>query len=146
MRHIIHSHIMHSSCCHMSAIVSAAASSLMSVVDMTSARTLWESLPECLLLVSQDPSYDPYGFAKVATRAASSERGSADACPANVQEFFQTIFSLANTSGGLNQINTDMNLCSDSMVSSYDQVNQTLAQYVQRQWVSAVTHFCLTLQ
>lgn len=111
----------------------------MSVVDMTSARTLWESLPECLLLVSQDPSYDPYGFAKVATRAASSEGGSADACPANVQEFFQTIFSLANTSDGLNQINTDMNLCSDSMVSSHDQVNQTLAQYVQMQWVFAVT-------
>ncbi len=88
----------------------------------------------------QDPSYDPYGFAKVATRAASSEGGSADACPSNVQDFFQTIFSLANTSDGLNQINTDMNLCSDSAVSSYDQVNQTLAQYVQMQWVSAVTH------
>ena len=112
----------------------------MSVAEMTRAEIFWESLPERLLLVSQDPSYDPYGFAKVATRAASSEGGSADACPSNVQDFFQTIFSLANTSDGLNQINTDMHLCSDSMVSSYDQVNQTLAQYVQMQWVSAVTH------
>ncbi len=113
---------------------------LMNVFDIVSAGTLWERMPECLLLVSQDPSYDPYGFAKVATRAASSEGGSADACPSNVQDFFQTIFSLANTSDGLNQINTDMHLCSDSMVSSYDQVNQTLAQYIQMQWVSAVTH------
>ena len=92
-----------------------------------------------LALTLQDPSYDPYGFAKVATRTASSEGGSAAACPANVQKFFQTIFSLANTSDGLNQINTDMNLCSDSMVSSYDQVNQTLAQYVQDQWTTAVS-------
>ncbi len=87
----------------------------------------------------QDPSYDPYGFAKVATRAASSEGGSAAACPANVQQFFQTIFSLANTPGGLEQINSDMNLCSDSMVTSHDMVNSTLAQYVQMQWVSAVS-------
>ncbi|KAL0021289.1 hypothetical protein WJX79_009826 [Trebouxia sp. C0005] len=87
-----------------------------------------------------DPSYDPYGFAKVATRAASSEGGSADACPSNVQDFFQTIFSLANTLDGLNQINTDMQLCSDSQVSSYDQVNGTLAQYVQGQWVSAAQY------
>jgi len=86
----------------------------------------------------QDPSYDPYGFAKVATRAASSEMGSAAACPENVQNFFKMLFALAKNSSGLNQINTDMNLCPDSMVKTYDQVNQTLAAFIQSAWTTAV--------
>ena len=53
----------------------------------------------------QDPSYDPYGFAKVATRTASSQAGAAAACPGNVQKFFQTIFDLGLSSSGLGQIN-----------------------------------------
>ena len=53
----------------------------------------------------QDPSYDPYGFAKVATRTASKESGSAAACAGNVQLFFQTIFQLGQSSSGLAQIN-----------------------------------------
>ena len=87
----------------------------------------------------QDPSYDPYGFAKVATRTASSESGSAAACPGNVQKFFQTLFQLAKTKSGLDQINQDMSLCTDSLVTSVDQMNGTLAQFVQGQWVSAVS-------
>ena len=53
----------------------------------------------------QDPSYDPYGFAKVTTRTASSESGAAPACAGNVQKFFQTIFQLGQSSSGLDQIN-----------------------------------------
>ena len=53
----------------------------------------------------QDPSYDPYGFAKAATRTASSQAGAAPACAGNVQKFFQTIFQLGVSSSGLNQIN-----------------------------------------
>lgn len=53
----------------------------------------------------QDPSYDPYGFAKVATRAASSQFGAAEACPANVQKFFRTIFRIGLGSSGIDQIN-----------------------------------------
>ena len=124
----------------------------------------------------QDPSYDPYGYAKVPTRAASAEGGAAAACAGkhvlcssqctgpgllvrmclfhslqehandhrcvaagNVQKFFQTIFSLAKTADGLAQINKGMNLCRDSMVTSYDQVNASLASYVQSQWVSGVS-------
>lgn len=87
----------------------------------------------------QDPSYDPYGFAKVATRTASSEAGSAAACAANVQKFFQTLFQLAPTRAGRVQINQDLKLCTNSMVTSTDQMNQTLAQFVQGQWVSAVS-------
>jgi len=86
----------------------------------------------------QDPSYDPYGYAKVATRAASSEMGSAAACPDNVQKFFKTLFALAKNSSGLDQINADMKLCPDSMVKTYDQVNQTLAAFIQSAWTSAV--------
>lgn len=93
--------------------------------------------PNHLLL--QDPSYDPYGFAKVATRTASSLAGAADACPGLVQKFFQTIFQLAESSSGLDQINQDMSLCSHSVVTSRDQVNQTLAQNVQGQWAQAVS-------
>lgn len=85
----------------------------------------------------QDPSYDPYGFAKVATRAASSEGGSAAACPANVQKFFSTILSLGSSATGRKQISTDMSLCSDSTLASDDDA-QTLALYVQNQWTTAV--------
>ena len=87
----------------------------------------------------QDPSYDLYGFAKVATRTASSEAGSAAACPANVQKFFKTIFSLANTRGGFQQINDGLNLCRDSTVASSSDVT-ALAQFVQIQWQNAVSH------
>ncbi|DBA80617.1 hypothetical protein WJX77_006015 [Trebouxia sp. C0004] len=86
-----------------------------------------------------DPSYDPYGFAKVATRAASSEGGSAAACPANVQKFFQTIFSLGASASGRKTINTDMSLCSDSTLASDDDV-QSLALYVQNQWTTAAQY------
>ncbi len=87
----------------------------------------------------QDPSYDPYGFAKVATRTASSEGGAAANCPTNVRKFFQTLSSLSDTTTGLKQINNDMSLCSDSKVESADDVG-TLAQYVQTQWVTAVSY------
>ncbi len=86
----------------------------------------------------QDPSYDPYGFAKVATRAASSEGGSAAACPANVQKFFQTILSLGASASGRKTINTEMSLCSDSTLASSDDI-ENLALYVQDQWTTAVS-------
>ncbi|DBA69290.1 TPA: hypothetical protein ACH3X2_012961 [Trebouxia sp. C0005] len=86
-----------------------------------------------------DPSYDPYGFAKVATRTASSEGGSAAACPANVQKFFQTILSLGASASGRKTINTDMSLCSDSTLASDDDV-QNLALYVQNQWTTAAQY------
>ncbi|KAL0040914.1 hypothetical protein WJX79_009751 [Trebouxia sp. C0005] len=84
-----------------------------------------------------DPSYDPYGFAKIATRTASSEAGSAAACPTNVHKFFTTLFARAQTPEGLEQINTDLNLCRNSEVQSYGDVNATLAYYVLSSWVSA---------
>ena len=87
----------------------------------------------------QDPSYDPYGFAKTATFAASSAGGSAPACATNVQNFFQTILALAGNSTGLDDINTNMDLCPDSQVNSLDDVNSTLAKYVMTQWISAVS-------
>ena len=85
----------------------------------------------------QDPSYDPYGFAKVATFAASSEGGSAAACPTNVQKFFSTMLSLGSSASGRKTINTDMSLCSDSTLASDDDA-QNLALYVQNQWTTAV--------
>ena len=63
----------------------------------------------------------------------------------NVQKFFQTIFSLAKTANGLAQISSGMGLCNDSMPTSYDQVNGTLAAYVQSQWVSAVSQLPILL-
>ena len=90
------------------------------------------------ILYLQDPSYDLYGFYKVATRTASSEAGSAAACPANVQKFFKTIFSLANTRGGLQQINDGLQLCRNSTVASPSDV-LALAQFVQFQWTNAVS-------
>ena len=86
----------------------------------------------------QDPSYDPYGFAKVATRAASTEGGAAAACASNVRKFFQTVISMNSTRSGLSQINQGLNLCSDSQVSSTDDVGD-LTNYVSFQWVSAVS-------
>ena len=96
-----------------------------------------------LAVTLQDPSYDPYGFAKVATRAASSEGGSAAACPANVQKFFQTIMSLGTSASGRKTINTDMSLCSDSTLASDDDV-LNLALYVQNQWTTAVSEVVIS--
>lgn len=86
---------------------------------------------------------DPYGFAKVATRAASSEMGSAAACPTNVQNFFKTIFAMANSTSGLAQIDSALNLCQDSRVTLYDDVNQMLAAFVHFSWTSAVSYHTL---
>ena len=141
--------------------------------SMSAWRSVGTSFEDCMV---QDPSYDPYGYAKVATRAASAEGGAAAACAGkhvlcssqctgpvlpvrmclchsipehannhkcaaaeNVQKFFQAIFSLAKTADGLAQINEGMNLCRDSMVTTHDQVNASLASYVQSQWVSGVS-------
>lgn len=93
----------------------------------------------------QDPSYDPFGFAKIATRTASSQAGAAAACPANVQKFFATLFARAQSPAGLDLINSDLNLCPESHVGSYTQVNETLAKYFQDLWVSGVS-FANTLQ
>ncbi|DBA73483.1 TPA: hypothetical protein ACH3X1_011511 [Trebouxia sp. C0004] len=41
--------------------------------------------------------------------------GSAAACPENVQNFFKNLFALAKNSSGLDQINTDVKLCPDSL-------------------------------
>lgn len=98
----------------------------------------------CFLLFwrLQDPSYDPFGFAKTATRTASSQAGAAAACPANVQKFFATLFARARSPAGLDLINKDLNLCPESYVDSYTQVNQTLAKYFQDLWVSGVSAIC----
>lgn len=87
----------------------------------------------------QDPSYDAFGFAKIATHTASSQAGAAAACPANVQKFFSSLFARAQTFSGLDQINVDLNLCHNSYVGSYSDVNQTLAAFVQSVWVSGVS-------
>lgn len=87
----------------------------------------------------QDPSYDIFGYAKIATRTASRQAGSAAACPANVQKFFATLFKRAQNSAGLDLINTDLSLCPNSYVGSYTQVNHTLAEYFQNLWVSGVS-------
>lgn len=87
----------------------------------------------------QDPSYDIFGYAKIATRTASNQAGSAAACPANVQKFFATLFTRAQNSAGLYLINTDLSLCRESYVGSYTQVNQTLAKFFQNLWVSGVS-------
>lgn len=95
----------------------------------------------------QDPSYDPYGYAKVATRTASSQAGAAPACSRNVQKFFQTIFQLGQSPSGLDQINQEMSLCSNSLVTSYTDVNSSLAGWVQYRWINAVSslpHMMLT--
>ncbi|KAL3145923.1 hypothetical protein ABBQ38_015287 [Trebouxia sp. C0009 RCD-2024] len=87
-----------------------------------------------------DPSYDPYGFAKVATQTASSQAGAAPACSANVQKFFQTLFQLGQSPSGLDQVNQDMFLCSNSMVTSYTDVNSSLATWVQFRWTEAAQY------
>ena len=89
----------------------------------------------------QDPSYDPYGYAKVATRTASSEVGAAAACPANVQAFFKTLFTMAETESGLQDINTQLSLCDDSLVKTANDVNFTLASFVRIAWTNAVSAF-----
>jgi hypothetical protein len=56
-----------------------------------------------------------------------------------VHKFFTTLFARAQTPEGLEQINTDLNLCRNSEVQSYHDVNATLAYYVLSNWVSAVS-------
>ncbi|DBB05210.1 hypothetical protein WJX82_009396 [Trebouxia sp. C0006] len=81
-----------------------------------------------------DPSFDPYAFAKVATRTASSEAGSAAACPRNVQSFFKELFALSNNSTGVELINQHMKLCSDSKLKSA-QDTSGLASFLGELWV-----------
>ena len=85
----------------------------------------------------QDPGYDPYARSKIVTRAASSEGGSAAACPANVQKFFKTLLSLGSHAPGLRQINNEMRLCPGSTVASQDHVLD-LASRIQIAWGGAV--------
>lgn len=85
-----------------------------------------------------DPSYDPSGYAKVATRTASSLAGAAAACPVNVQNWFKMLFSMAATSSGIEQINTQLKLCSDSLMQSATDVNFTLASAVRIAWTNGV--------
>lgn len=91
------------------------------------------------MVVVQDPSFDPYGFAKVATRTASSLAGAAAACPSNVQAFFKTIFAMATTASGLQDINAQLNLCEDAKMTSADDVKSRLAAYVRVMWTNAVS-------
>lgn len=89
----------------------------------------------------QDPSYDPYGYGKVATRTASSLAGSAAACPGNVQNFFKTIFAMATTPSGITDLNTQLGLCNDSKLKTAAEVNATLATYVLYTWIGAVSSY-----
>ena len=86
----------------------------------------------------QDASFDPYAFAKVATRTASSEAGSAAACPRNVQSFFKELFALSNNSTGVELINQHMKLCSDSKLKSA-QDTSGLASFLGELWVIGVS-------
>jgi len=86
------------------------------------------------LIWVQDPSFDPYAFAKVATRTASSEAGSAAACPLNVQNFFKELFALANNSTGIKTINHHMKLCSDSALKSAQDA-PSLATFLGQLWI-----------
>ena len=95
--------------------------------------------------VLQDPSFNPFGYARLATRAASSEGGAAAACPSNVQNFFKTIFSMGNSSQGIQQIHQQLHLCRSSLpISSYNDVNSTLAPFFRVLWTVGV-RFCATL-
>ena len=90
------------------------------------------------LIWLQDPSFDPYAFAKVATRTASSEAGSAAACSLNVQNFFKELFALSNNSTGTKTINHHMKLCSDSDVKSA-QDTPSLAGFLVQLWIIGVS-------
>ena len=90
------------------------------------------------LIRVQDPSFDPYAFAKVATRTASSEAGSAAACPLNVQNFFKELFALSNNSTGIKTINHHMKLCSDSDLKSAQDA-PSLANFLGYLWVVGVS-------
>lgn len=91
------------------------------------------------LHVLQDPSFNPFGYARLATRAASSEGGAAAACPTNVQSFFKTIFSMGNSSQGIQRIHQQLNLCRSSLpINSYNDVNSTLAPFFRVLWTVGV--------
>ena len=45
---------------------------------------------------------------------------------------------MAETNSGLQDINTQLSLCSDSQVKTADDVNQTLASFVRIAWTNAV--------
>jgi len=90
------------------------------------------------LIWVQDPSFDPYAFAKVAIRTASSEAGSAAACPLNVQNFFKELFALSNNSTGIKTINHHMKLCSDSDLKSAQDA-PSLANFLGNLWVVGVS-------
>ena len=81
----------------------------------------------------QDPPYDANSFAKIVTRDASSEAGSAAACVPNMRKGWQILLNGGESESGRELISDAMRLCPHSAVDSkYDAIQ--LAQWLQSAW------------
>ena len=83
--------------------------------------------------VSQDPPYDANSFAKIVTRDASPEAGSAAACVPNMRKGWQVLLNAGGSESGRKLISDAMNLCPHSTVTSKDDA-VLLAQWLQNAW------------
>ena len=81
----------------------------------------------------QDPAYDANSFAKIVTRDASPEAGSAAACVPNMRKGWQVLLNAGDSESGRKLISDAMNLCPHSTVDSKNDAI-LLAQWLQSAW------------
>ena len=84
-------------------------------------------------IASQDPPYDANSFAKIVTRDASPEAGSAAACVPNMRKGWQVLLNAGGSESGRKLISDAMHLCPHSTITSNDDAI-LLAQWLQSAW------------
>ncbi|CAK0734809.1 hypothetical protein CVIRNUC_000484 [Coccomyxa viridis] len=80
----------------------------------------------------EDPPYDAGSFAKIVTRDASKEGGSAPACASNVRQVWRTLFDLGESKKGREKIAEGMRVC-PKLLETPDDVAQ-LADWASSAW------------
>ncbi|BDA40679.1 Lysosomal Pro-X carboxypeptidase [Coccomyxa sp. Obi] len=82
--------------------------------------------------LGEDPPYDSGSYAKIVTRDASEEGGSAPACASNVRKAWSTLFEMGRNDSGRGKIETAMRVCPRLLNSSDDVM--ALANWASSAW------------
>ncbi|GAB4814859.1 hypothetical protein N2152v2_001905 [Parachlorella kessleri] len=83
--------------------------------------------------LGEDPPWDSGSFAKIVTRDAWPEGGSAHDCADNVRRAWKTLFKWGKSGGGRAAIGHAMRLCNDSSLDNKDDVAE-LADWASSAW------------
>ena len=83
--------------------------------------------------IAQDPPYDDKSFAKIVTRDASLEAGSAAACVPNMRKGWQVLINAGDSESGRKLITEATHMCPQSAVESKEDA-KALAEWLQNAW------------